>query len=46
MAVFDVDRLGGGGLTLVEIAEGVTVDALRKVTGAEFQVAEHLGEFS
>ncbi|KAG7527498.1 hypothetical protein FFLO_06870 [Filobasidium floriforme] len=45
MAVFDVDRLGGGGLTLVEIAEGVTVDALREVTGAEFQVAEHLGEF-
>jgi 3-oxoacid CoA-transferase subunit B len=45
MAVFDVDRLGGGGLTLIELAEGVTVDALRKVTGADFKVAKHLGEF-
>ena len=44
MAVFDVDRLGGGGLTLVELAEGVTVDALRKVTGADFEVAQHQGE--
>lgn len=46
MAVFDVDRLGGGGLTLVEIAEGVTVDTLKKVTEADFEVAEHLGVFS
>lgn len=45
MAVFDVDRLGGGGLTLVEMARGVTVEKLREVTGAEFKVAEQLGEF-
>lgn len=45
MAVFDVDRLGSGGLTLIELAEGVTVDALREVTGADFEVAQHLGEF-
>jgi len=44
LAVFDVDRVKGG-LTLVEIAEGVDLEDLRKKTGAEFEVAENLGTF-
>jgi len=45
LAVFDVDRIGEGGLRLVEIAEGCSVDELRRVTDAEFEVAEQLGSF-
>ena len=45
MAVFDVDRVGGSGLTLVEMTEGVTLEHLREVTGADFKVADRLGEF-
>jgi 3-oxoacid CoA-transferase len=41
MGVFDVDKLGGTGLTLVEIAPGMTVQQVRDATGAEFKtVAE------
>ena len=43
-AVFDVDRVNGG-LTLVEMAEGETVDGLKEITGARFTVAEPLGSF-
>lgn len=43
-AVFDVDREMGG-LTLVEMAEGETVEGLREVTGADFKVADNLGSF-
>jgi 3-oxoacid CoA-transferase len=47
LAVFDVDRQSEqGGLTLVELAEGVTVDELRQVTDADFEVAENLGSFA
>ncbi|KAL3919827.1 MAG: hypothetical protein SGILL_003559 [Bacillariaceae sp.] len=38
MAVFDVDLEGGTGLTLVEIAPGITVDDVREVTSCDFQV--------
>ena len=40
LAVFDIDKTGDKPMTLVELAPGVTVDALRGVTGAEFVVAE------
>ena len=40
LAVFDVDWVGG--LTLVEIAEGVGVEEVREKTEAEFRVAEDL----
>lgn len=46
MAVFDVDRANKGGLTLVEVAEGVTVEDVKKVTGAPFKVAENLGTYA
>ena len=37
MCVFDVDE---SGLTLVEIAPGLTVDDVKKVTDADFLVAD------
>ena len=33
-----LDRLVGGGLELVELAEGVSLEDLRASTGASFQV--------
>lgn len=41
LGVFDVDFTDG--LTLVEVAEGVTVDEVRAKTEAPFRVAETLG---
>lgn len=42
MGVFDVDKHGGTGLTLVEIAPGITVDDVRAATGCHFEVVEDL----
>jgi 3-oxoacid CoA-transferase len=39
--VFDVDFTDG--LTLVELAEGVTVDEIKAKTEAPFKVADNLG---
>ena len=39
LAVFTVNRHGGGGLTLIEHAPGVTVDEIRTKTEAGFEVA-------
>jgi len=44
LAVFDVDRVNGG-LTLIELAEGVELDEVKEKTSAEFKVAETLGSF-
>ena len=41
-AVFQVDKIGGTGLTLAEIAHGQTVDDIRAVTGCDFKVADNL----
>lgn len=41
MCVFQVDRTKGG-LTLTELAEGVTVEDVRSKTGAKFKVAEDI----
>lgn len=41
LCVFDVDFTSG--LTLIELAEGVTVDEVRSKTEAEFRVANALG---
>ena len=38
LAVFAVDKLGGTGMTLLEMADGVTVDELRGKTGVGFLV--------
>ncbi|KIW66960.1 hypothetical protein PV04_06240 [Phialophora macrospora] len=45
LAVFEVDRVGGTGLVLKEVAEGVTVEEVRKRTSARFTVAEEVGTF-
>jgi len=37
MGVFDVDKVGGTGMTLVEIAPGMTVQQVRDATGADFK---------
>ncbi|CAI6336738.1 unnamed protein product [Periconia digitata] len=44
LAVFEVDRKKGG-LTLIEVAQGVSVDEVRGKTDAEFVVSEALGKF-
>ena len=44
LAAFDVDRVGGH-LTLLDVAEGVTLEELRTKTGADFHVADHVGKF-
>jgi 3-oxoacid CoA-transferase len=43
MCVFNVDRKRGG-LTLIEVAPGVSVDDVRSKTDAEFAVAKNLKE--
>jgi 3-oxoacid CoA-transferase len=47
LAVFHVDRhnLSGGGLTLIEKAEGVSVEEIRAQTDAEFKVSDKLKTF-
>ncbi|KAA1471078.1 3-oxoacid CoA-transferase [Dentipellis sp. KUC8613] len=44
LAAFDVDRERGG-LTLIDVAEGVTVDEVRAKTGCDFAVRDTLGKF-
>lgn len=43
LGAFDVDRHKGG-LTLVDLAEGVTVEEVRAKTGCEFHVGSQLGQ--
>jgi len=40
LGVFDVDK--DKGLTLIEIAEGVTLEEVKSATGCEFEVSENL----
>ena len=42
LCVFQVDKPGQDGLTLIDMAPGVTVDELRTKTGAAFKVQEGL----
>ena len=39
LGVFTIDKAGGTGMTLIEIAEGVTLDEIRAQTEASFEVA-------
>jgi 3-oxoacid CoA-transferase len=43
LAVFEVDRVGGKGLLLKEVATGVSVEDVKAKTDASFTVAENLG---
>lgn len=40
LCVFNVDRKGEGGLTCIELMEGVTLDEVREKTDAKFEVGE------
>ena len=39
LAVFTIDKHGDGGMRLIELADGVTLDEVRARTEAEFGVA-------
>ena len=39
LGVFAIDKKGDGGMTLIELADGVTEDEIRKKTEADFTVA-------
>jgi 3-oxoacid CoA-transferase subunit B len=42
LGVFTIDKKGGGGMTLVEMAPGVSQDEIRGKTEAKYQVAKNL----
>jgi len=42
MGVFDCDKHGEGGLTLVEIAPGISVQDVKAATACDFRVSEPL----
>jgi 3-oxoacid CoA-transferase len=42
MAVFDCDKEGTGGLTLLEIAPGITVEDVANSTGCDFKISDSL----
>ena len=44
MGVFDFEREGG--MTLIEVAPGVSVDEIKANTGCDFQVASDLKEMT
>ena len=39
LGVFTIDKTGDGGVTLIELADGVTVDEVKAKTEANFRVA-------
>lgn len=44
LAVFDVDRKNGS-LELIDLAEGVSLEEVKKKTGCDFKVRSELGSF-
>jgi 3-oxoacid CoA-transferase subunit B len=44
LGVFTIDKKGGGGMTLVEVAPGVTADDIRTRTQARYRIAQKQGE--
>ena len=42
VCVLDCDKNGGTGLTLVEIAPGISVEDVRNATACDFKVADPL----
>jgi 3-oxoacid CoA-transferase subunit B len=39
LGVFTIDRRGGGGMTLVEVAPGTSLDEIKAKTEASYRVA-------
>jgi 3-oxoacid CoA-transferase subunit B len=44
LGVFSIDKKGGSGMTLIELADGVTVDEIKAKTAADFKVALNGGQ--
>ena len=42
LGVFTIDKKGAGGMTLVELAPGVTLDEIRSKTEANYKIANTL----
>ena len=42
LGVFTIDKKGGGGMTLIELAPGVTLDEIKAKTEARYKVANSL----
>jgi 3-oxoacid CoA-transferase subunit B len=42
LGVFTIDKKGAGGLTLIELAPGVTLDEIRSKTEANYKIANTL----
>jgi 3-oxoacid CoA-transferase subunit B len=42
LGVFEIDKAGGGGMTLVEVADGVTLEQIAENTEAAYSVADGL----
>ena len=43
LAVFSIDKGGKTGMTLIELAPGVTIDEIKSKTEANFKIAKNLG---
>jgi 3-oxoacid CoA-transferase subunit B len=41
LGVFAIDKRGGSGITLIELADGVTVDEIKAKTQADFKVVSN-----
>jgi 3-oxoacid CoA-transferase subunit B len=39
LGVFTIDRKGGGGMSLIEVAPGVSLDEIKSKTEASYRVA-------
>jgi 3-oxoacid CoA-transferase subunit B len=42
LGVFNIDKKGGGGMTLVELAQGATLDEIRNKTEAAYHIGNNL----
>ncbi len=42
LGVFDIDKHGGTGMTLIELADGVSLDEVKSKTEASFKIAPNL----